>query len=472
MINKKTKIICTQGPATDAPGMVEKLIENGMNVARFNFSHGTHEEHLKRINRVREAAKKTGKVVSYLLDTKGPEMRLGEFKDGSVMLEAGKPFVLTFDDAPGDETKCSVNHKLLYTEVKPGDKLLLSDGLVELKVEEIQDKDILTTILNSGKMSTRKRVAAPGVPLGLPPISEQDKKDILFGIEQDMDFIAASFIQRADDVKEIRKLLEEHNGKMEIYPKIENLEGVKNFDSILEVSDGIMVARGDLGVEIPAEDVPLIQKEIIAKCNKAGKPVIVATQMLESMTTNPRPTRAEASDVANAILDGTDAIMLSGETASGDYPAEAVGTMATIAVRAESSLHYKKMYEGTGLEELKSRTRAVAHATVQMAMELNADAIITPTVSGYTARIISHYRPKSLIVAYTPDAKAMRQLNLRWGVYPIKAAGIWPDEGEMIANATAAAVEQGCVERGDLTIITSGIKSEEGNTNAIRVYTI
>ena len=248
MLNKKTKIVCTQGPATDAPGMVEKLIENGMNVARFNFSHGTHDEHLKRINCVREAAKKTGRVVSLLLDTKGPEMRLGEFKDGSVMLEAGKPFLLTYDDAPGDETKCSVNHKKLYTEVKPGDKLLLSDGLVELKVEKIQGKDIVTTILNSGKMSTRKRVAAPGVPLGLPPISEQDKNDILFGIEQDMDFIAASFIQRADDVREIRKLLEEHGGRMEIYPKIENLEGVKNFDSILEVSDGIMVARGDLTI--------------------------------------------------------------------------------------------------------------------------------------------------------------------------------------------------------------------------------
>lgn len=334
---KKTKIICTQGPATERPGVVDALIANGMNCARFNFSHGDHAEHLNRINMVREAAKKAGKVISLILDTKGPEMRLGEFKDGKVMLEKGNKFTLTYEDIPGDETHVSVNHKGLYTEVKPGDTLLLSDGLVALKVDEIRGKDIITTIQNSGKMSTKKRVAAPGVSLGLPPISEQDAKDIVFGCEQDMDFVAASFIQRPEDVLAIRKLIEEHNGHMEILPKIENLEGVKNFDAILEVSDGIMVARGDLGVEVPAEDVPLIQKEIIRKCNKAGKPVIVATQMLDSMERNPRPTRAEVSDVGNAILDGTDAIMLSGETASGDYPIEAVSTMNRIAMRIEES---------------------------------------------------------------------------------------------------------------------------------------
>ena len=312
---KKTKIVCTQGPSTEKPGVLDALIENGMNCARFNFSHGDHEEHLGRINAVKEASKRLGKVISLVLDTKGPEMRLGEFKDGKVMLEKGNKFTLTYSDEPGDATHVSVNHKLLYTEVKPGDTLLLADGLVALKVEEIKGKDIITTIQNSGKMGTRKRVAAPGVSLGLPPISEQDAADIVFGVEQDMDFVAASFIQRAEDVLQIRKLIKEHGGRMEIIPKIENLEGVKNFDSILEVSDGIMVARGDLGVEVPAEDVPLIQKEIIKKCNRAGKPVIVATQMLETMTTNPRPTRAEASDVANAILDGTDAIMLSGEMA-------------------------------------------------------------------------------------------------------------------------------------------------------------
>ena len=471
---KKTKIICTQGPATDKPGVVDALIENGMNLARFNFSHGSHEEHLQRINRVREAAKKAGKVISLVLDTKGPEMRLGEFKDGSVELEKGKPFTLTYDDTPGDATHVSVNHKKLYTEVKPGDTLLLSDGLVALKVDAIRGKDILTTIQNEGKMSTRKRVAAPGVSLGLPPISEQDEKDIIFGCEQDMDFVAASFIQRPEDVLAIRKLIEEHNGHMEILPKIENLEGVKNFDEILAVSDGIMVARGDLGVEVPAEDVPLIQKDIIRKCNKAGKPVIVATQMLESMTTNPRPTRAEVSDVGNAILDGTDAIMLSGETASGDYPIEAVSTMNRIAQRIESSLEYKELFVERGFEHLQSRTRAVAHATVQMAWELDVPAIVTPTVSGYTTKVVSRYRPKAAIVAYTPDAKVVRQLNLRWGVYPILGTE-WHDVDEMMANCASAAVEQGFLKRGDTTIITSGIKLQSktsvgNNTNMIRVY--
>ncbi len=468
---KKTKIVCTQGPSTEKPGVIDALIANGMNCARFNFSHGDHEEHLGRINMVREAAKKAGKVISLILDTKGPEMRLGEFKDGKVMLEKGNQFTLTYDDVPGDETHVSVNHKGLYTEVKPGDTLLLSDGLVALKVDEIKGKDIVTTIQNSGKMSTRKRVAAPGVSLGLPPISEQDAKDIIFGCEQDMDFVAASFIQRPDDVLAIRKLIEEHNGRMEIIPKIENLEGVKNFDAILEVSDGIMVARGDLGVEVPAEDVPLIQKEIIRKCNAAGKPVIVATQMLDSMERNPRPTRAEVSDVGNAILDGTDAIMLSGETASGDYPVEAVSTMNRIAQRIESSLEYKELYVERGLHHLKSRTRAIAHATVQMAYELDVPAIITPTESGYTTKVVSKYRPKAAIVAYTPSEKALRQLNLRWGVYPVLGS-MWSDADEMLSNATAAAVKEGYVQRGDMTIITSGVKAGKGNSSSVRVYNI
>ena len=469
---KKTKIICTQGPSTENPGVVEELIRNGMNCARFNFSHGDHAEHLGRINMVREAAKKVGRVVSLILDAKGPEMRLGEFRDGKVMLEKGNKFTLTYADEPGDETHVSVNHKGLYTEVKPGDTLLLSDGLVALKVDAIHDKDIETTIQNSGQMSTRKRVAAPGVSLGLPPISEQDEKDIIFACEQDMDFVAASFIQRPEDVLVIRKLIEEHNGRMEIIPKIENLEGVKNFDKILEVSDGIMVARGDLGVEVPAEDVPLIQKDIIRKCNKAGKPVIVATQMLESMTDNPRPTRAEVSDVGNAILDGTDAIMLSGETASGKYPVEAVATMSRIAKRIEESLGYKDLFVEQGIEHLKSRTRAVAHATVQMAYEMDAAAIITPTESGFTTEVVSKYRPKASIIAYCPDEKAVRQMNLRWGVYPMLGKK-WHDRNEMAIAAAAAALEHGYVKVGDCTIITSGIKTaEDGNTNSIRVYTI
>ena len=468
---KKTKIVCTQGPATERPGVIDALIEKGMNCARFNFSHGDHEEHLNRIKMVREAAKRAGKVVSLVLDTKGPEMRLGEFKNGSVMLKKGSQFVLTYDDTPGDETHVSVNHKLLYTEVKPGDTLLLSDGLVALKVDEIRGKDIVTVVQNSGKMSTKKRVAAPGVSLGLPPISEQDADDIIFGIEQDMDFVAASFIQRADDVTAIRKLITEHGGHMEIIPKIENLEGVKNFDDILAVSDGIMVARGDLGVEIPAEDVPLIQKDIIQKCNKAGKPVIVATQMLESMTTNPRPTRAEVADVANAILDGTDAIMLSGETAQGNYPVEAVETMSRVAQRIEGSLHYRSLLSERGIYRLDNITDAVAHATVQMAYELSAGEIIAPTESGYTAKAISRYRPKADIVAYTTNEQVARHLNLRWGVYSV-IGHKWNDEDEMISAATSTAVKRGLAHRGDVTIITSGIKMGMGNTSAIRVYTI
>ena len=468
---KKTKIICTQGPSTGKPGVVDALIENGMNLARFNFSHGDHEEHLGRINMVREAAKKAGKVVSLVLDTKGPEMRLGDFKDGKVMLEKGNKFTLTFSDEPGDETHVSINHKNLYTEVKPGDTLLLSDGLVALTVDEIKGKDIVTTIQNSGKMSTRKRVAAPGVSLGLPPISEQDAKDIIFGCKQDMDFVAASFIQRASDVEAIRELIKKNNGHMEIIPKIENLEGVKNIDEIIEAADGIMVARGDLGVEIPAEDVPLIQKNIITKCNKAGKPVIVATQMLESMTANPRPTRAEASDVANAILDGTDAIMLSGETANGDYPVEAVQTMNKIAQRIESSLHYKKIFVNQGFAHLQNTTDAIAHATVQLAYELDASAIITPTETGYTTRVVSKYRPKAVIVAYAANERTARHLNLRWGVYAVKGQ-FWDNVNDMTNAATMAAQRYNYVKSGDVTIITSGITTGKGNTNSIRVYTM
>ncbi|MBR1761429.1 MAG: pyruvate kinase [Schwartzia sp.] len=470
-MRKKTKIICTMGPATDREGVLDALIAGGMNCARFNFSHGTHEEQRGRIEAVRAAARKAGAVVPLLLDTKGPEMRLGEFAEGKVELKKGGRFVLTADDAPGDATRVSVNHKGLYSEVKPGDTLLLSDGLVALKVEAVEGKDIVTTVQNDGPMSTRKRVAAPGVALGLPPVSEQDEKDIVFGLEQGMDFVAASFVQRAEDVRAIRALVAKHGGRMEILAKIENLEGVKNFDEILAEADGIMVARGDLGVEIPAEDVPLIQKEIIAKCNRAGKPVIVATQMLESMTSNPRPTRAEASDVANAILDGTDAIMLSGETASGDYPEEAVRTMARIAERTERALSYREIIEGAGVERHKT-TEAIAHATVQLAYELGAKLIITPTASGYTTRMVSKYRPKAVIFAFTPSEQVARHLNLRWGVEPTASPSPWKDAEEMADLAVAAAKEKGFVAEGDRTVITSGIKVAAGNTNAIRVYTV
>lgn len=469
---KKTKIVCTMGPNYDKDAtLIDKVIENGMNVARFNFSHGDYAEHEARIKDVKAASKRLGKTVSLALDTKGPEMRLGDFANGKVFLKTGNKFTLTYDDAPGDETHVSVNHKKLYTEVKPGNILLLSDGLVALRVDEIAGKDIITTILNDGPMSTRKRVAAPGVSLGLPAISEQDRNDIIFGIEHDMDFLFASFIQRPEDVMELRELIKSHGGHMEIIPKIECVEGVKNFDKILELSDGIMVARGDLGVEMPAEEVPLIQKDIIKKCNKAGKPVIVATQMLESMTENPRPTRAEVSDVGNAIFDGADAIMLSGESANGDYPLEAVKVMDTVARRVERSLEYKKIFVEKGFARQNTTTEVIAHATVQMAYELDAQEIFAPTVSGYTARVISKYRPQATIIAYTPDDRVARHLNLRWGVVPLKGRD-WDDVDEMIATATAAAVEKGLAKQGDKTIITSGMKFSEGNTSTIRVYTI
>lgn len=468
---KKTKIICTQGPATDVPGVIEQLIENGMNCARFNFSHGNHEEHKKRINAVKAAAKKADKIISLIVDTKGPEMRLGEFKDGEVQLIAGKKFVLTYDDEPGDETHVSVNHKKLYTEVKPGNKLLLSDGLVELQIDEIKGKDIHTTILNSGKMSTRKRVAAPGVALGLPAISKQDEKDIIFGIKNDMDFVAASFIQRASDVEEIRKLIADNGGHMEIIPKIENLAGVENIDEIIAVSDGIMVARGDLGVEIPAEEVPIIQKEIIKKCNRVGKPVIVATQMLESMTTNPRPTRAEVSDVGNAILDGADAIMLSGETASGKYPVEAVATMSRIAQRIEDALEYKTIFANKGMNRKYSHTDAIAHATVQIAYELNASAILTPTKSGYTTRVVSKYRPQASIIAFAPNQQVARHLNLRWGVVAVPGVPVLEEE-ELTEFAKKNALERGLVKTGDVVVMTAGMKYGTGGTSSIRLHTI
>lgn len=469
---KKTKIVCTMGPNVDKdPQVLTDMINNGMNVARFNFSHGDYEEHNGRIELVNKTAKKLGKTISLMLDTKGPEMRLGEFKGGKVFMKKGNKFTITNENTLGDDTHVSVNHKKLYTEVKPGDTLLLSDGLVALRVEEISGKDIITTILNDGPMSTKKRVAAPGVSLGLPAISEQDRNDIVFGIEHDMDFVAASFIQRAADVEEIRQLINEHHGHMEIIPKIECVEGVKNIDAIIEAADGIMVARGDLGVEIPAENVPLIQKDIIKKCNKAGKPVIVATQMLETMTTNPRPTRAEASDVANAIFDGTDAIMLSGESANGDYPVEAVKVMNSIATRVESALEYKHIYLDKGFTRQNTTTDVIAHATVQMAYELHAASIITPTKSGYTAQIVSKYRPEAMILAYTPNKEVAHHLNLRWGVVPVIGPD-WNDVEEMIAIATKAASEKGVVKSGDKTIITYGVKFGEGNTSTIRIHTI
>lgn len=469
---KKTKIICTLGPSTDKPGILEGLLEAGMNISRFNFSHGSHEEQGKRIQALRTASEGLNKKVALLLDTKGPEIRLGKFAQGKVELKIGQSFILTSKDVLGTVDKASVNYKLLPEEVTAGNIILLSDGLISLRVDEVREDEIITTVQNSGEIGDRKRVAVPGVSLNLPFLSETDKADILFGVSQDMDFIAASFVQRAADVIAIRKLLEDANAQMEIIAKIENAEGVKNIDEIIKVADGIMVARGDLGVEIPAEEVPIVQKRLIEKCNKAGKPVITATQMLESMMINPRPTRAEASDIANAILDGTDCIMLSGETASGKYPVETLQTMAWIAIRTEESLQYNAILMSKGITLQNTTTDAISHATVQTAYELNAAAIITATEHGYTARMVSKYRPQANIIAVTPHERTVRRMMLFWGVQPVLGVAT-KNSDDMVQNAVDKSVEQGLVKEGDLVVITAGVPAGmSGTTNMIRVHIV
>ncbi len=469
---KKTKIICTVGPSTDAAGVMSSMLNSGMNVARFNFSHGNHEDHAKRIALVRAAAAETKHPVALMLDTKGPEMRLGTFKDSKVLLEAGQKFILTAKTVEGTKQMASVSHKLLPQEVAPGNVILLSDGLISLIVDQVDGDDIITTVQNNGEVGNMKRVAVPDISVNLPPLSEKDVADLLFGVQQGMDCIAASFVQRAADILAIRRVIEEANYDMLIIAKIENAAGVKNIDEILKVADGIMVARGDLGVEIPAEEVPIIQKMLIQKCNKAGKPVITATQMLESMINNPRPTRAEASDIANAIYDGTDCIMLSGETASGKYPVEAVQMMAKIAIRTESSLEYSTLLQGRQLVQAGTTTDAISHATVQIAHGLGAAAIITATESGYTAKMVSKYRPQSIIVAVTPKEKTLRQLLLHWGVCPILGPSS-KDSDQMVNNSIAGALFSNLVKDGDLVVITAGVPvGTPGTTNMIRVHIV
>lgn len=469
---RRTKIVCTVGPSTDKPEILSNMIAAGMNVARFNFSHGAHEDHAKRITAVRAAAEKAQKPIALMLDTKGPEMRIGKFKDEKVKLFAGQKFTLTSEDMLGTTERVSVSYKNLPQQVEPGVRILLADGLIGLKVEKVLNDDIVTIVQNDGEISNNKRVAVPGVFIDLPPVSDQDIDDIRFGVAQGMDFIAASFIQKASDVLAIRQVIEEAGGKMWIIAKIESPIGVENIDEILNVADGIMVARGDLGVEIPAEEVPLVQKVLIHKCNEAGKPVITATQMLESMINNPRPTRAEASDIANAIIDGTDAIMLSGETASGNYPVEAVETMARIAVRTEQELGYGNILAQKGINLKATMTDAVSHATVQLAHELEAAAIITATESGFTARMISKYRPQAPIVAATSSEKIFRLTQLLWGVYPVKGKRS-SNSDEIVSNSIHAARTSQLIKDGDLVVITGGVPTGiSGTTNMIRVQLV
>lgn len=468
---KKTKIICTVGPATDSEELLEQMLHAGMDLARFNFSHGSYEDHAMRLELLRKASKRAGKIVATIADTKGPEMRLGTFSESRILLEEGDSFCLTTEDCVGDRHMAHVNYKNLPDEVHEGSLILLADGLLSLRVKAIQGTRIFTEVLNSGEISSRKRVACPGLELKLPFLSEQDRSDILFAAAHAMDYIAASFVQKAEDVLAIRRVLEQAGSRMGIIAKIENASGVEHIEEIVAAADAVMVARGDLGIEIPTEAVPLVQKKIIALCNKAGKPVITATQMLESMVHSCRATRAEASDIANSIYDGTDVIMLSGETASGKYPLEAVQTMAKIAVATEKSLDYAELFRRKGLNERANATEAISHAAVQIAHEIAAEAILTVTKTGFTARTIAKYRPRAQIVAVSPAPESVREMQLFWGVEPILGAYSENSE-EMLRMALQRALAQGVVKAGTPVVITAGIPlGIEGNTNLIKVVT-
>ncbi|MDA7027201.1 pyruvate kinase [Bacillus sp. CLL-7-23] len=471
---RKTKIVCTIGPASESVEKLTQLMEAGMNVARLNFSHGNHEEHAARIINIREAANKLGKDIGILLDTKGPEIRTHNMENDAIELNTGSEVIVSMDEVIGTPEKFSVTYEGLVDDVTKGSTILLDDGLIGLEVIEVRadKREILTKVLNSGILKNKKGVNVPGVSVNLPGITEKDAQDIVFGIEQGIDFIAASFVRRPSDVLEIRELLEKHEATdIQIIPKIENQEGVDNIDRILDVSDGLMVARGDLGVEIPAEEVPLVQKDLIKKCNTLGKPVITATQMLDSMQRNPRPTRAEASDVANAIFDGTDAIMLSGETAAGNYPVEAVQTMHNIASRAEEALNHKKILSARSKQVGISITDAIGQSVAHTAINLGVAAIVAPTESGHTARMISKYRPKAPIVAVTVDDSVSRKLALVFGVFA-KSGQNHKSTDEMLENAVQRSLESGLVNNGDLVVITAGAVGEAGTTNLMKVLVV
>ena len=474
LVMKKTKIVCTIGPASESVDMLVNLINAGMNVCRLNFSHGDYEEHGARIKNIREAVKITGKRVAILLDTKGPEIRTNDMENGAITMKIGDSVRISMTEVLGTNEKFSITYPELINDVNVGSHILLDDGLIDLEVTDI-DRDaneIVTVVKNEGVLKNKKGVNVPGVSVNLPGITEKDANDIRFGIGQGIDFIAASFVRRASDVLEITKILEEeHATHIQIIPKIENQEGIDNIDEILKVSDGLMVARGDMGVEIPTEDVPVVQKALIKKCNALGKPVITATQMLDSMQRNPRPTRAEANDVANAIYDGTDAVMLSGETAAGDYPLEAVQTMARIAVRTEETLVNQdsfalKLYSKTDM------TEAIGQSVGHTARNLGIQTIVAATESGHTARMISKYRPKAHIVAITFSEQKARSLSLSWGVYSTVAEKPSSTD-EMFNLASKVSQEEGYASEGDLIIITAGVPvGEKGTTNLMKIQMI
>lgn len=472
---RKTKIVCTIGPASESKEMLEKLVQAGMNVARLNFSHGDFEEHGARVKTIREVSRESGKTVAILLDTKGPEIRTHTVENGEISLSKDDEVIVSMNEVVGTPQKFSITYKGLINDVEKGSTILLDDGLIELEVIDINKKheEIRTKVRNPGILKNKKGVNVPGVSVNLPGMTEKDAKDIKFGIEQEVDFIAASFVRRASDVLEIRQLLEENGGEhIQIIPKIENQEGVDNIDEILAVSDGLMVARGDLGVEIPAETVPLVQKRLIKKCNELGKPVITATQMLDSMQRNPRPTRAEASDVANAIFDGTDAIMLSGETAAGHYPVESVQTMNAIATRVEKALNYQELLKKRSQQVGATVTDAIGQSVVHTSLNLNVNAILAPTESGYTAKMISKYRPQAQIIGVTTDEKVLRKLALVWGVHPVLGENVATID-EMLDMSVRAARKSNNIENGDVVVITAGVPvGKSGTTNLMKVQVV
>lgn len=473
-ILKKTKIVCTIGPASEKPEVLEELIKNGMNVARLNFSHGSHEEHLEKIKTIKRLRRKLNAPIAIMLDTKGPEIRTGNYDVKEIFLKPDDIFTLTTRDVMGNQEIVSVSHKGLPQDVKVGSEIYIDDGLVQLEVIEIKDgTDVVCRVQNNGVLSNHKGVNLPGSKTNLPSLTPKDVDDIKFGIENGIDLIAASFVRKKEDVYDIRKVLEDHGGEnIKIISKIESQEGVDNIEEIIEASDGIMVARGDLGIEIKTELIPMVQKDIIRRCNAAAKPVITATQMLDSMIRNPRPTRAETTDVANAIIDGTDCVMLSGETAGGKYPVNAVKTMRDICITTELSDDFIEKVYNTKIESRRNTTNSIARSTCQIARELDARAIISCTSSGNTSRIISKFRPRTNIIAATTTDRVARQLSVVWGVYPLVIQEAHETD-ELIERAIVGGLSEGYLEEGDLTVVTAGVPlGVSGSSNLIKVHVI
>ncbi len=470
---RKTKIICTMGPAVDNEEQLRALVLAGMDAARFNFSHGTHESHLATLVKVKRVRDELGAAVATMLDTKGPEIRVKSFESGPVTLVEGDKFTLTTSEVPGTSERVSVTYSNLHNELRPGCRVLIDDGLIELQVSEIRGQDIECTVVCGGELSSNKSINIPDVHIQLPSLTEKDREDLRFAVEQDFDFVAASFVRKASDVEDIRACLHEYGGDhIRIISKIENREGVDNLEEIIAASDGLMVARGDLGVEIPAHEVPILQKRMISKTRMAGKPVITATQMLDSMIRNPRPTRAEVSDVANAVFDGTSCVMLSGETASGKYPLEAVATMVDTIKAAEQATDYWGRFRKVEFTPGRSINDAVTHSCCLTAMDLEADAILTPTQTGHTARMISRFRPACPIVAFTTTERARRQLAISWGVKPV-LAGYVDSTDRLFSMCVQSALKEGLVESGQMVVITAGIPiGHSGSTNLIKAQVV